>query len=106
MTEKLRIVVGGYIGLLPAGGVTWDYVQYPAGLATLGHDVSYIEDTGLWPVYQTAARGSPDCSENVRHLADVMGDFGLDGRWAYRDGASGRWFGMDAAAVRALCGTA
>lgn len=30
---RLRIVVGGYIGLLPAGGITWDYVQYPVGFA-------------------------------------------------------------------------
>ena len=30
---RLRIVVGGYLGLLPAGGVAWDYVQYPLGFA-------------------------------------------------------------------------
>jgi len=50
--EKLRIIVGGFIGLLPAGGVTWDYVQYPLGLSLLGHDVFYIEDTRLYPIYQ------------------------------------------------------
>ena len=31
-----RLIVGGFIGLLPAGGVTWDYVQYPVGFKSLG----------------------------------------------------------------------
>ena len=33
--NKLRIVVGGYIGLYPTGGATWDYIQYPLGLRIL-----------------------------------------------------------------------
>ena len=43
--QKLRIIVGGFIGVMPAGGITWDYVQYPVGFKALGHDVYYIEDT-------------------------------------------------------------
>ena len=43
--EKLRIIVGGFIGLYPTGGATWDYLQYPLGLHMMGHDVYYIEDT-------------------------------------------------------------
>jgi hypothetical protein len=100
--KKLRIVVGGYLGLLPAGGVTWDYVQYPAGFAALGHDVAYIEDTRLWPVYQTG--GWDDCTASVEHLAAVMKDFELP--WAYRDEASGRCFGMSAERVREVCAAA
>jgi hypothetical protein len=93
---RLRVIVGGFLGLLPAGGVAWDYVQYPAGLAALGHDVYYIEDTRLWPVYQAQAQGDgvPDCSGNVAYLAALLDDFGLGGRWAYRDEVSGRCFGM------------
>lgn len=103
--ERLRVVVGGYLGLLPAGGVAWDYVQYPAGLAALGHDVWYVEDTRLWPVYQQAD-GAADCTPNVRHLAAVMEAFGLGDRWAYRDEASGRWFGRTEAEVDAFCRSA
>lgn len=101
-TDRLRIVVGGFLGLLPAGGVTWDYVQYPLGFAELGHDVYYIEDTCLWPIYQTGNSGD-DCSGNVRHLAAVMDAFGLGERWGYRDVVTDRWFGMDAQQVREVC---
>ncbi len=102
--QRLRIVVGGYLGLLPAGGVTWDYIQYPLGFHELGHDVYYLEDTCLWPIYQSG--GSGDCSGNVKHLAAVMQAFGLGERWAYRDVVSDQWFGMDAARVRAICESA
>ncbi len=103
--HRLRIVVGGYLGLLPAGGVTWDYVQYPVGFAALGHDVYYVEDTRLWPVYQTGSDGA-DCSANVDHLARVMAAFGLGDRWAYRDEASGNCFGLTEAQVNEVCRTA
>lgn len=102
--ERLRIVVGGFLGLLPLGGVTWDYVQYPVALAALGHDVYYIEDTGLWPVYQN--NGGGDCSTNVAYLAAVMDAFGLSERWAYRDEVTGQCFGLTDAVVRELCRTA
>ena len=97
----LRIIVGGYLGLLRAGGVTWDYVQYPAGFAALGHDVYYVEDTRLWPQY--SADGGSDCAPLVEHLAGVMADFGLASRWAYRDEASGRCFGLSEERVREVC---
>jgi len=101
--RRLRIVVGGYLGLLPAGGVAWDYVQYPAGLAALGHDVYYLEDTRLWPVYQADDPRGADCSENVAYLARVMEDFGLGDRWGYRDEASSRWYGLgDSAAAEVI----
>lgn len=103
--SRLRIVVGGFLGLLPAGGVTWDYVQYPAGFAALGHDVYYIEDTRLWPIYQHSADGA-DCAANVAHLAAVMAAFGLAERWAYRDEASGQCFGLSEPEVRAICRSA
>ena len=106
MKGRLRIVVGGYVGLLPAGGVTWDYVQYPAGFAELGHDVFYVEDTRLWPIYQPAGSDWGDCTGNVAHLGAVMEAFGLQGRWAYRDEASGGTFGMSEREVREVCRTA
>jgi hypothetical protein len=104
--NRLRIVVGGYIGLLPAAGVTWDYVQYPAGFAALGHDVFYVEDTRLWPIYQPAGSDWGDCSATVSHLATVMAAFDLAGRWAYRDEASGRCFGLSEARLRDVCRSA
>jgi hypothetical protein len=45
---SLRIVVTGFVGTFPLGGVFWDYLQYVLGFLQLGHDVMYIEDTGKW----------------------------------------------------------
>ena len=104
--NRLRIIVGGYIGLLPAGGITWDYVQYPIGFAVLGHDVFYVEDTRLWPIYQVEGSDWGDSTANVAHLARVMEGFDLSDRWAYRDEASGKCFGLSEEKVQEVCRTA
>lgn len=104
--EKLRIIVGGFIGILPIGGVTWDYVQYPLGFSLLGHDVYYIEDTRLYPVYQKLASKWDDCSAGVAHLQAVMEHFGMRERWAYRDEASGKCFGISEKRLKEICKTA
>ena len=99
-TGRLRIVVTGLIAQHPRlGGVAWDYVQYPAGLARLGHDVYYLEDSGEWP-YLLDGGDDPeswiarDPSENVRHLAAVMERAGLGDRWMYRFPIDGTWYGL------------
>jgi hypothetical protein len=104
--EKLRIIVGGFIGLMPAGGVTWDYIQYPLGLSMLGHDVYYIEDTRLYPIYQKPGSNWNDSSTSVAHLKTVMENFGLKDRWAYRDEASGKCFGLSEKEIKDICRTA
>ncbi len=104
-TAPLRVIVGGFLGLLPAGGITWDYLQYPLGFASLGHDVFYVEDTRLWPVYQDSS-GDFSCASNVDHLARVMQAFALADRWAYRDEVSGKCFGMSASRVAEVCQSA
>ncbi|MDQ3983352.1 MAG: hypothetical protein M3271_11800, partial [Actinomycetota bacterium] len=101
MTRPLRIVVTGLIAQHPhLGGVAWDYVQYPAGLAGLGHDVYYFEDSGQWPYNLDGGQSGDDwiardCTPNVKHLADVMERFGLGERWAYRFPPDGTWYGLD-----------
>lgn len=100
--RKPRIVVTGFVGLFPFGGVIWDYVQYVAGFAKLGCDAIYLEDTGAWPVYQDEC----DASYNVAHVAAAMEHFGLAGRWAYRDAITGRCFGMPEKALDEFCRSA
>lgn len=104
--EKLRIIVGGYIGLYPTGGATWDYLQYPLGLHMLGHDVFYIEDTRHYPIFQAEKKAWDDASFSVQYLKDVMERFGLGDRWAYRDIASGKFFGMTEEMILEKCKTA
>jgi hypothetical protein len=100
MPSKLRIIVTGLIAQHPTlGGVTWDYLQYALGLAQLGHDVYYFEDSGEWPYNLD---GGPmgddwvarDPTPNVEHLRRVMTRFGLAGRWAYRYPVRPEWFGL------------
>jgi hypothetical protein len=99
--SSLRIIVTGFIAQHPLlGGVTWDYLQYPLGLARLGYDVYYFEDSGEWPY---KLDGGPcgdnwtayDCQENVSHLATVMSRFGFENKWAYRFPiGEGKWYGL------------
>jgi hypothetical protein len=104
--ENLRIVVGGFIGLFPTGGATWDYIQYPLGLKWMGHDVYYIEDTMLYPVYNSAGEDWDDCSGGVAYLRDAMEKVNMGDRWGYRDVATGKLFGMSEEKLKEVCASA
>lgn len=102
----MRIIVGGFLGLIPSGGLTWHYLQYPLGFAALGCDVFYIEDTRIWPVFHNDSTKNDDCAASVEHLASAMSAFGFADRWAYRDEASGRCFGMSKRRIQEICASA
>jgi hypothetical protein len=100
---KPRVVVTGFVGLFPFGGVAWDYAQYVLGFAALGWDAIYLEDTGSWPVYQSGDLGA---DATVAYLASAMEHFGLRERWAYRDALSGECFGLSEAELADFCRSA
>src|SRR5690606_34037923 len=83
VTRRLRILVGGLIGRAPVGG--WHYLQYVAGLARLGHDVYYHEDTWCWPYHPTGRTYTDDPSYSVDYLARFFAEFApeLRDRWHY-----------------------
>lgn len=96
----LRIIVTGLIAQHPSlGGMTWHYLQYLLGLARLGHEVFYFEDSGLVP-YDISGGVSGveamvfDCADNARALATILARFGLEERWAYRCAPESKWLGM------------
>jgi hypothetical protein len=90
----LRILVTGFIAQYPLGGMAWHYLQYVLGLVRLGHDVYYLEDTGLWP-YNPMEKGlSKTCDFNIAYLNDLMSHYGLGDRWAYRFPWQDQWFGL------------
>jgi len=93
MSADLRIIVSGLIAQYPLGGVAWDYLQYVVGLARLGHDVYYLEDTGQWPYNPRQGSVSNGCQFNVEYLGHLMARYGLADHWAYRFSKS-QWFGM------------
>jgi hypothetical protein len=94
VNPSLKIVVTGLVGQYPLGGVAWDYLQYVVGLARLGHDVHYLEDTGQWPYNPEEGGISKGCELTIRHLEGLMARFGLGDQWAYRFPWGPRWFGM------------
>lgn len=83
--QKLRIIVGGMVGRYPLGGVAWDYFQYLLGLADLGHEVYYHEDTWSWPLDPRVGHAVEDPANTVRFLADFFEQFAphLKERWHY-----------------------
>jgi hypothetical protein len=93
--SSLRIVVAGLVGAYPVGGVAWDYLQYPIGLARLGHDVIYHEDTRIWPFnplqdafVETATYSADFLAQFFKRYAPELAD-----RWHYRH-LSSESFGM------------
>ncbi len=104
--EKLRIIVGGFIGLYPTGGATIDYIQYPLGLKLMGHDVYYIEDTMLYPIFQSQDDVWDDASGCINYLKKTMEAFGMSENWAYRDVVSGKSFGLSDKKINEICSSA
>ena len=94
MASSLRIIVSGLIAQYPLGGVAWDYFQYVLGLARLGHDVYYLEDTGQWPYNPHEGGTSKGCEFNVEYLSGIMEHYGLADKWAYRFPWQSQWFGL------------
>jgi hypothetical protein len=98
--RPLRIVVCGLIAQHPRlGGMTWHHAQYAGGLARLGHEVYYLEDSGEWPYNHDGGDTGEDWVArdprgNVAHLREVMERFGLGDRWGYRFPIEPRWYGM------------
>jgi len=85
MTSSLRIIVTGLVGLYPVGGVAWDYLQYVLGLARLGHDVYYHEDTWSWPYHPLERQNTADGSYSARFLTDFFNRYAPDltSHWHY-----------------------
>lgn len=100
MNSFLRIVVTGLIAQHPLlGGITWHYLQYVLGLARLGHDVYYFEDSGEYPYNFDGGESGNDwiaknCEVNVGYLEKIMSRFGLENKWAYRFPLKSQWFGL------------
>jgi hypothetical protein len=100
----LRVIVTGFIAQHHRlGGVAWDYIQYLVGLKRAGHDVFYLEDSGLWPYRFPGDEHDPSGAPNARGLDAVMRRFGFADRWAYRAGSDKVWRGLsDASRKEAL----
>ncbi len=72
LNSKARIIVTGLVGLYPLGGVAYDYFQYFIGLARLGHDVYYHEDSWSWPYNPVERQISSDGAYSARFISSYI----------------------------------
>ena len=79
----LTIVVCGILGRSPYAGVAWQGLHYLEGFRRLGHDVWYLEDTGVWPFDLERNTVTDDPSYTLQFLARVMAWADFGDRWAY-----------------------
>lgn len=108
MGERLRIVVLGYIVRGPLGGMVWSNLQYLMGLARLGHEVYFVEDSDDYPSCYDPSRGvmDEDPTYGLAFAAEVLARIGLQGRWAYYDYHTSRWLGPGAEHILNICASA
>ncbi len=80
---------------MPYAGVAWQVLHYLEGLRRLGHDVSYVEDTGNWAYDPDLETVTDDASGAVRRLGRLMAEAEFGERWAYVNAAhEGEVWGM------------
>jgi hypothetical protein len=95
VVSRLRVAVLGYVVRGPIGGMAWHHLQYVLGLARLGHEVRFVEDSDDYPGCYDPERGVVD--ENpaygLRFGSAAFDRLGLSDCWAYHDAHSGRWHG-------------
>jgi hypothetical protein len=93
--SRLRVIVLGYLVRGPLGGLAWHHLQYVAGLARLGHDVTFVEDSDDYPSCYDPGRDAigTDPSYGLRFAAAAFGRLGLAGCWAFHDAHASRWLG-------------
>ncbi len=85
LNSKARIIVTGLVGLYPLGGVAFDYFQYFLGLARLGHDVYYHEDSWRWPYHPLERQTSSDGTYSATFISNYIKAYApsLQEKWHY-----------------------
>jgi hypothetical protein len=81
--DRKKIVVMGFMGSMPIGGVVWQHIHYIVGLQRLGHEVYYIEDSARYPYDAVANTVTADFSHAAATLQRLGERFGFAERWAF-----------------------
>jgi hypothetical protein len=103
--DRLRIVVLGYIVRGPIGGLAWHHLQYVMGLAALGHDVYFLEDSDDYASCYDPSRDAVDVDPRygLEFATECFNRVGLGDRWAYHNAHEGLWHGPCASRMFAAC---
>jgi hypothetical protein len=107
-TERLRIVVLGYIVRGPIGGMAWHHLHYVLGLTGLGHEVLFLEDGDDYPSCYDPSRHTVDDNPTygLEFAADAFRRLGLAELWAYYDAPTSAWHGPAAGVATTFCESA
>jgi hypothetical protein len=107
-SDRLRIVVLGYVVRGPIGGMAWHHLQYALGLHRLGHDVLFLEDSDDYEsCYDPSThRVGIDPSYGLTFAAHAFDKLNLNKKWAYYDAHTPRWLGPSADRAIDFCETA
>jgi hypothetical protein len=102
---RLRIIVLGYLVRGPVGGMVWSDLHYLMGLAGLGHDVYFFEDSDDYPSCYDPVRGFTDVDPTygLAFARRVFERIGMADSWAYHDAHQGAWHGPRADQAVSLC---
>lgn len=98
-SQRLKIIVTGYVVRRPVGGLAWHYLHYVMGLMRLGHDVYYLEDGEESPSCFDLSKtnnGRPpfkDSTYGLKFAKDIFQRVGVGDRWGYFDGHVKGWRG-------------
>jgi hypothetical protein len=108
VSDRLRILVLGYIVRGPVGGLAWHHLQYVMGLTKLGHHVHFLEDSDDYPSCYDPEKSEPtvDPTYGIAFTRRVFDRLGLGDRWAYHDAHRDRWVGPCADRALGLFATA
>jgi hypothetical protein len=108
VSERLRIVVLGYVVRGPLGGMAWHYLHYVLGLSMLGHDVYFAEDSDDIPSCYHPVQDvtNSDPAYGLAFADEAFRRFGLGSRWAYYDAPTRTWKGGGAGRITEICRTA
>jgi hypothetical protein len=103
--SRLRIAVLGYVIRGPLAGFASYHLQYLIGLAELGHDVYFFEDSDDYPSCYDPARDVTDTDPGygLRFAQRAFDWAGLGHRWAYYDAHASRWHGPSADRALEIC---
>jgi hypothetical protein len=108
-SSRLRIVLLGYIVRGPLGGMSWHHLHYALGLAGLGHDVYFVEESGdsPWCCYDPSRNVTDaDPTYGLAYARHTFERLGFGARWAYYDAHTSRWLGPCADSILAVCASA
>jgi hypothetical protein len=104
MPRPLTIIVGGYIVAYPLGGMTWHHLNYLLGLAELGHEVWFLEDSGSYsyPYNPQSGQCEVDSGYGREYLRQTFAQYGLPIRFCYYSEFEDRYYGLDRDGLAAL----